>query len=213
MKAAMLQPSLEGIVKKPSHWTLGFLLALTGTMPVLAAPEVEMQGPQFTAEGQLLRPENYREWVCIGTGINMAYGPLQTGAPRAHPPFTNVFVNPTAYKSFLQSGTWPDKTIFILEIRGSVSVNKAQSGGNGYYQGELLGIEAEVKDEQRFAGKWAFFGLEMSAAAGAQIPVTASCYSCHAKNAGVDNTFVQFYPVLRDVAKAKGTLKDVPEVF
>jgi hypothetical protein len=29
----------------------------------------------------------------------------------------------------------------------------------------------------------------------------------------VENTFVQFYPVLRDVAKQKGTMKVVPEVF
>jgi hypothetical protein len=29
----------------------------------------------------------------------------------------------------------------------------------------------------------------------------------------VENTFVQFYPVLRDVAREKGTLKDVPAEF
>lgn len=200
-------------MKKRSRWIMGLALALASSTPVLAGPEAELQGPRFTADGQLLRPENYREWVCIGTGINMAYGPARSGAQDAHPPFTNVFVEPGAYKSFLQSGTWPDKTLLILEIRASAPVNKVQGGNNGYYQGELLGIEAEVKDEKRFAGKWAFFGLSMSSASGAQIPAAASCYSCHAKNAAVDNTFVQFYPVLRDVAKEKNTLKDVPEAF
>jgi hypothetical protein len=150
--------------------------------------------------------------MLIGTGLNMAYGPLRT-TPSGRPPFTNVFVNPTAYKAFLQSGTWPDKTLFILEIRESNTVNKTKEGFNGYYQGEIVAVEAEVKDEKRFPGKWAFFGLSTTDAPGTQLPTAASCYVCHATNAAVDNTFVQFYPVLRDIAKQKGTLKTVPEVF
>jgi cytochrome c553 len=47
----------------------------------------------------------------------------------------------------------------------------------------------------------------MLAAAGKQIPATAACYSCHAEHGAVDNTFVQFYPTLLDVAKEKGTLR------
>ena len=53
----------------------------------------------------------------------------------------------------------------------------------------------------------------MQEPAGPQIPTSASCYSCHAQNAAVENTFTQFYPVLRDVAKQKGTFKKVTEVF
>ena len=33
------------------------------------------------------------------------------------------------------------------------------------------------------------------------------------RNAAVENTFVQFYPEQRHVAKAKGTLKKVPAQF
>jgi hypothetical protein len=69
----------------------------------------------------------------------------------------------------------------------------------------LLGIEGEVKDEKRFPQKWAFFsfgGKDRATAHGAD----SSCNSCHAQNAAVENTFVQFYPVLLDVAKSKGTL-------
>jgi hypothetical protein len=35
-----------------------------------------------------------------------------------------------------------------------------------------------------------------------------ACYSCHAERAAVDNTFVQFYPTLIDVAKREGTFRD-----
>lgn len=177
-----------------------------------AAADTPADGAQFTADGKLTKPVNYREWPFIGTGIGMAYGPLRE-TPSGRPPFTNVFVNPSAYQSFLKTGAWPDKTVFILEIRDSVSLNNSATGANGYFQGELTGIEAHVKDEKRFSDKWAFFGLNATQPAGTMIPTGASCYSCHATNAAVDTTFVQFYPGLRDVAKQKGTFKKVPETF
>jgi hypothetical protein len=195
-------------------------ISMLGVLAVLVVPvvatsatgaESESDAVKYTAEGQLVKPADYRQWPLIGTGLGMAYGPLRE-TPSGRPPFTNVFVNPSSYRAFLQTGAWPDKTLFILEVREPVPVNNSASGANGYFQGEITGIEAEVKDEGRFPGKWAFFNLGKSSA-GALIPAAASCYSCHATNAAVENTFVQFYPVLRDVAKEKGTLKKVPERF
>jgi hypothetical protein len=169
-------------------------------------------GARFNAAGGLIRPIDYRAWPTIGSGLNMAYGPIRQDA-QARPPFTNVFVNPDAYRAFLKSGTWPEGSLFILEIRSSVPVNNSATGNNGYFQGDVIGIEAEVKGTQRFTGGWAFFNFSADKGAGVQIPTGASCYSCHAKNGAVENTFVQFYPVLRDVAKERGTLKHVAEVF
>jgi len=37
-----------------------------------------------------------------------------------------------------------------------------------------------------------------------------NCYSCHSAHAAVDTTFVQFYPTLAPIAKAKGTFKVTP---
>jgi len=175
-------------------------------------PASPKSGAQFTRDGKLLKPADYREWVLIGTGLNMAYGPLLE-ARADQPPFTNVFVEPVVYREFLKSGVWPNGTMFVLEIRSSVPVNKSTTGNNGYYQGEVLGIEAEIKDDKRFAGSWAFFSLSPTAPVGEQIPSTASCYACHAEHGAVENTFVQFYPVLRDVAKRRGTFKQVSETF
>ena len=39
------------------------------------------------------------------------------------------------------------------------------------------------------------------------LPQTASCQKCHSENTAVEQTFVQFYPTLFEVAKAKGTVK------
>src|SRR5688572_27968306 len=61
------------------------------------------EGPRYTAEGQLLKPDNYLEWVTIGTGLNMAYGPAVERA-NGNPLYTNVLVNPAAYRAFLDSG-------------------------------------------------------------------------------------------------------------
>jgi acyl carrier protein phosphodiesterase len=35
----------------------------------------------------------------------------------------------------------------------------------------------------------------------------AACVECHTNNTAVERTFVQFYPTLLEVARAKGTVK------
>ena len=175
-------------------------LALTG-----ADQATSTDGPQFTADGKLVRPQNYREWIFLSSGLGMNYGPLASSARDENPMFDNVFVTRTAYKAFLETGRWPDKTMFILEVRASESKGSINKGG--HYQSGVAGVEAEVKDETRFPGKWAFFGFGDGASAGSLIPATAGCNSCHAQHGAVDNTFVQFYPTLLTVAKEKGTFR------
>jgi len=165
--------------------------------------------PAFTSAGQLVRPLDYRSWVFVTSGLGMTYGPAKP-AEGQPPLFDNVFVTREAYNEFLRSGTWPDKTMFILEGRraeANVSINNG-----GHTQGQMAFMEAAVKDTTRFknTGGWGYFsfdsrgGLVESAAA---LPPTASCYACHSANTAVDNTFVQFYPELFAVAKARGTVK------
>jgi YHS domain-containing protein len=186
------------------------VVGITGVAAILAAlmleaaDRPETDGPQFTADGQLVRPNDYREWVYLSSGLGMVYGPAAEGASDAAPRFDNVFVNPAAYKNFMATGKWPDKTIFVLEVRASGS--KASINNGGRFQSSLVAIEAEVKDEKRFPGKWAFFGFGMSTSPARMLPTTAQCYSCHSTNGAVDNTFVQFYPTLLEVARSKGTL-------
>jgi Cytochrome P460 len=163
--------------------------------------------PQFTTGNRLLRPANYREWVWLSSGLGMSYTPRVSQTADENPQFDNVFVTRAAYRSFLQKGTWPDKTIFVLETRASVS--KGSINQSGHFQTAFTGMEAEVKDESRFPGKWAFFDFSGSVESAPPIPTTAACYSCHAQHGAVDNTFVQFYPTLLEVAKQKGTLKSL----
>lgn len=157
--------------------------------------------PSYTAQGELRLPENYREWIYLSTGFDMSYNPAMSMDQHM---FGNVFVNPEAYQAFLKTGTWPDKTMFVLEARlaeSKGSINKA-----GQFQGtSVMGVEVHIKDESRFSEKWAFFAFGDSRTA-KMIPSSADCYSCHAQHAAVDTTFVQFYPTLLPIAIAKGTL-------
>ena len=157
--------------------------------------------PEFTQGGELKLPQGYREWVYLTSGFDMSYNPaMQMGGQHM---FDNVFVNPEAYKVFVNTGTWPDKTILVLEERGARDKGSINRSGN--FQADVMGLELHVKDEARFPGKWAFFafGGEKTAKA---IPTSADCYSCHAQHAAVDTTFVQFYPTLLPIAKEKRTL-------
>ncbi len=157
--------------------------------------------PRYSADSQLRLPSDYREWVFLSSGLGMTYQPMQHSDG---PAFTNVFVDPTAYRSFVSSGKWPDKAMLILEVRASTSKGSINQGGS--YQSGVLGVEAEVKDSAKVPGSgWAFFAFGKSST-GKMLPRTEDCYACHAEHGAVDNTFVQFYPTLLDIAKQKGTL-------
>jgi hypothetical protein len=162
-------------------------------------------GPHYSSNGRLQFPEHYREWVFLSAGLGMTYGPMAAERRSENPPFDNVFVDRAAYKAFLSSGHWPDKTMLVLEVRSSRSKGSINQGG--HFQTEPLAVEVHVKDEKRFPGQWAFFGFDRQSGTARQIPATADCYSCHAQHGAVDTTFVQFYPTLLNVAKDKGSLK------
>jgi hypothetical protein len=157
--------------------------------------------PEYTGDAQLRFPEHYREWVFLSSGFDMSYNPA---AQADRHTFDNVFVNLQAYAFFVKNGTWPDRTMLVLESRRAESKGSINQSGN-YQYGSVAEVEVHVKDEARFAGKWAFFGFGTAKTA-KMIPQTASCYSCHAAHAAVDTTFVQFYPTSLPIAKAKGTL-------
>jgi hypothetical protein len=183
------------------------LLSHAGPQKVVRASAGDAQSAAFTydKDGHFVVPQNYREWVFLSSGIDMVYGP-KGAMNMGHSMFDNVFVNRDAYRDFLETGRWPDKTAFVLEIRGAetnVSINHG-----GHSQGaEVMGTEVHVRDTSRFqkSGGWAFFDVD-DAGKGKLIPETADCYSCHQAHGAVDTTFTQFYPTMLKAAREKNTL-------
>jgi hypothetical protein len=183
------------------------LFAALASLLLLARPPhvthaAANNAPAYAANGDMLPITNYREWVYLTTGIDMSYS-LKAMASD-HPMFDNVFVNPEAWRSFQATGTWPDKTVIVLEVREAR--DKGSINQRGHFQSEgVMGFEVHVKDEARFPGKWAFFDFDSPSKNGTLIPEKAPCYTCHAQHAAVDTTFVQFYPTLLPIARAKHT--------
>jgi Cytochrome P460 len=182
------------------------LLTLTASLLFLAVTRKSQAdatpGPQFTSDGKLHRPEGYRRWVYVSSGYAMSYS--QT--PDSMQMFTNVFVIPSAYDYYVANGKWPDKTMFVLEVYGSASHGSINKSGK--YQNDFMGLEAEVKDESRFPDKWAYFEFGADrATVVADTPSQNACWKCHEQNAAVEHSFVQFYPELLKIARAKATIK------
>lgn len=156
------------------------------------------------SRAQMKLPADYREWIFLSSGLGMTYAPV-TGATAEHPPFQNVFVSRPAYDNFLRTGQWADKTTFILEIRTSQTNGSINQGG--HFQTGIAAVEAEVKEN----GQWNFYAFGKDGTTAKPLPRTERCYACHAQNGAVDNTFVQFYPTLLPIARAKGTFKVTAE--
>jgi hypothetical protein len=188
-------------------FTILAIFSIEKTRHVAASSAPKPAGaPDFTPDGKLLRPEGYRKWVFLSSGYGMSYS-QKASDDQDHLMFTNVFVPPEDYDYFLAHGSWPEKTMFVLEEYGSQS--KGSINQHGHFQTELMGLDVEVKDASRFADKWAYFGFdETQKSSTAMSPGQNACWKCHDQNAAVEHTFVQFYPALLGVAKEKKTIKD-----
>ena len=174
-----------------------------------AQEEASSDGPDYTNGTELQRPLDYREWTFLSSSLNLTYID-ESGANESQPElFQNVFVNPSSYRGFMDSGQWPDETVFVLEIRRSSQEETLSAGGQ--FQSNLVALEAEVKDS-RFSDGWAFYDFGVAGSLRDASPPlegerVAGCIACHTDHTAVERTFVQFYPTLMEIARQKGTVK------
>lgn len=155
--------------------------------------------PQYQGD-ELVRPDGYRDWVYLSSGFGMNYN-ASTGTPEL---FTNVFVEPRAYREFVATGRWPEKSMFVVEERAAQT--KGSINKTGHFQTDLAGLGVEVKDSARFPEKWAYFSFGAATKTATANP-KAACWQCHEDNAAVEHTFVQFYPTLKPIAEKFGTYR------
>jgi hypothetical protein len=167
-------------------------------LTAILGSEEKMFQPRFADGDQLARPEGFREWMFVGSNLNMGYTEGAAPAP-AESRFHNIYVQPQAYRQFKATGKFPDKTMLVMEVIAAgtnASINK-----KGQFEERPIGIEVALKDEKRFPEKWAYFNFIGSGGAPlAQAKPFAkeSCWKCHNEHGAADNVFVQFYPVLRE---------------
>jgi len=92
-----------GVAKEPARFemtTMKKMLAAFVAALVLAAQTNSSEAPQFTPDGQLVLPKDYREWVYLSSGLGITYEPAAQ-ADQGNPIFDNVFVNRAPYKAFV----------------------------------------------------------------------------------------------------------------
>ena len=82
--------------------------------------------------------------------------------------------------------------------------SKAAVSGNGYFQGDFIGLEATIKSKKHFPdepGNWAYFSFSTpdhkTLTTIAKAFPAESCNACHQAAAADDWVFTQYYPVLR----------------
>jgi hypothetical protein len=177
--------------------SLGLSLVMCYMVLQAAPNDTARPVPHFTKEGRLLRPENFREWIFLSSGYGMNYNAEAGG----HQMFTNVFVPQWAYHEFMNSGKWPDKTMFVVEER--MAQSKGSINKTGQFQVEAMGFGAEVKDSS-LADKWAYYNFDGEEKSAETNP-KSGCFQCHEDHAAVEHSFVQFYPTLKPVATKFGT--------
>jgi hypothetical protein len=179
---------------------LSYMLATAVAPTVAAVPGGSAALVEFTADGKLKQPVGYREWVFVGSPLT----PNDLNGDQANfPEFHAVYIDPESFAQYRKTGEFRDGTVIVKEL-SSVGSKKAASG-NGYFQGDITGLDTTIKDSKRFKdepGSWAYFSfghtypLKKEAAKNP----TSACNQCHQNNAKKDWVFTQYYPVLRAAA-------------
>jgi hypothetical protein len=176
--------------------------AIVALCSILTTAGQAAAAPQYTPQGQLLPPSDYRKWVFLSSGLDMSYS--AAALRMDHSTFNNVFVDPAAYDAFLKTGHWPDGTMLVLENRMGGTAEPPLRKGT-YQTTQVMGMEVHVRDIKRFPTGWAFFGFDDSGP-GKKVAEGSDCEQCHEAHAAVDTTFVQFYPTLVATAERLHTM-------
>ena len=175
------------------------------------AQDMTINRASFASGITLNKPssDDYRQWTYIGTPLTPN---ALNGGEAPFPEFHNVYMETSAYLHFAKTGEFPDGTQLakeLVSVRASDDCDETNGScfevsGQGYFQGEFIGLEMAIKDATLFAdepGNWAYYSFghvpPAELAATAEPFPAESCNSCHEASADNDFIFTQFYPVLR----------------
>jgi hypothetical protein len=159
--------------------------------------------PKWTANGELILPEGYREWVYLGSPLTPN---ALNGGEAGFPEYHNVYVHPAAYAEYKKTKVFPEGTILLKELQLTQEAqeddgSRSEVSGRGYFPGAFNGIDIAVKDSTRFADSqnWGYFNFGHHAppyAETAAAAPTSACAQCHIDSADEDMVFTRFYQIL-----------------
>jgi hypothetical protein len=166
----------------------------------------KMQEPAYDQDGRLLRPSGYEKWVVVGTSIGLGYSDGDKNDPKNPGTFHNVYLQPEAFDHYVQTGEFPEQTVFIVTNNKSRPANtKGSVSRKGFVASPTSGLEVAVKDTVRFPDGWAYFMFHDTPEKAKPETVHAErafdrkdCFDCHAEHGADDNVFTQYYSVLTE---------------
>jgi Cytochrome P460 len=188
--------------------TLCFALAALG----LPAQSQSSDEPRYAPGGELVLPTGFETWVFVGSNLGLSYTSEAAAAASAPPPrapsqqFHNVSINKASYDYFLANGSFPEKTVLVMQVFEAADKEPKNVLAKGLFNGRRVGLEVAVKNSSRPDGKttaWAYYNFtdqsdRSKLLASATAFPDATCANCHQRHASTDNVWVQFYPTLRD---------------
>jgi hypothetical protein len=158
--------------------------------------------PRYDTNRNLVLPDDYRRWVLVGSSLGLGYS---EGAQGGHQMFNTTLLEPSAYRHFVETGTFREGTMLALILQG-IGTN-ALPARRGQFATDVHMVEMAVKDSTRVPEGWAYYGFGGPMAGGYRTSAApqprANCYECHVKHAARDNVFMQFYGLLNEAAPKK----------
>jgi hypothetical protein len=151
---------------------------------------------QYNDAGELQYPDNLVEWIQSGASVGGRYDGSEFD-PKNPGVVGIVQMEPSAYRYFMENGTYADGTMFLLSFYEATSKSDPQL--TGFVQGALDSQEIHVIDRSRFDddGHAFFIFPTKETATSTRIPAGNECIACHTEHGDLDATFIQFYPDLR----------------
>ena len=120
----------------------------------------DMIQPEYTSEGHLILPTGYRTWIFVGSSMGLSY--FGKEAPEGPGVFHHIYIQPEAYRHYIEPGEFPDKTILDREhdSAGSEENNTpgGPPGGRGAAAGVAVGIRCSpfwTSTRARAGSRWA----------------------------------------------------------
>jgi opacity protein-like surface antigen len=160
--------------------------------------------PTYDSSGALRLPDGYRQWVLAGSSLGLSYSEGAVSGMGMEM-FNETLIEPSAYKHFVETGTFREGTMLALILHGQGQ--NALPARRGRFAADIHGVEMAVKDSSHRPEGWAYynFGGMTGIRSTAQANPKENCYNCHKEHAKRDNVFMQYYTLLSEAAPQSTT--------
>ena len=167
-----------------------FALLAALIAPSLAEESVRIDVAEFDADGNLVIPQDFDQWVWLGSSLGQQYD-AEEFDPDSPGMFQIVHMEPTAYAAFVETGEFVDGTMLALHFYGAQEKLSIHRGG--FVMGGLHFAEIHYKDS-KYPDGFNFFTFPAGARTATETPLPNDCVECHQRDGAYDGVFVQFYP-------------------